>query len=332
MSIRRIVMRALGLWLNMLNILFPKKAGDTAFYFFDRPPKPFIRPKEVTFLATAERLDMHFEGKNIAIYGWGGDFTGAVPNETAKPYALLSYGWGYNAGRWRYFVPPLVEAGYRIIAFDPPGHGNSDAGLLEYPMMVRLQTAIIEQFGRPELLLGHSFGGSCFIGALAALPRPLHPARVCLMGIFSEARYVFHGYRRAIGMNLGTYHSFVKAISRLTGRRLSSFDNARIGSTMGHIECLFLHDPADEVTGFSNAIRNHAYWPGSALHHAVGAGHHLSTAETTRIIMNWLIQGALPATASISPGLTDADHELRRYFVSLEQDLVHGKVEIAYYA
>ena len=314
-----------GAGINLLSLALPKQAGNLALNVFCQPPKPRLREKEELFLATADRLDFIFEGKTIAVYSWSGQKKKGQTGQTTTPLVLLSYGWGYNAGRWRYFVPPLLEAGYRVLAFDPPGHGHSQKSLLDYPTMVRLQKAIVYRFGAPELFLGHSFGGSCFVGTLHELSQEDHPRKVCLLGAFSEARWLFKSFRKGTGLSRRVYYELKQSLKRRTGQSVANFDNALMGAQLGHIDCLFLHDPEDQTTTFSNALRNHAYWPGSALYEAKGAGHHLSTADTTRITLDWLIQGQLPAQVSISTGLCDANHDLRRYFLSLEQDTLHGQ-------
>ncbi|MEO0628604.1 MAG: alpha/beta hydrolase, partial [Bacteroidota bacterium] len=301
----QLVRLTVGAGINLLSLAAPKRAGNLALNIFCHPPKPRLREKERKFLATADRLDFIFEGKSIAVYSWGGEPDRILPRDQDLPFILLSYGWGYNAGRWRYFVQPLLEAGYRVIAFDPPGHGYSHSGLLDYPTMVRLQKAMVYRFGAPELFLGHSFGGSCFVGALNELKLEDHPSRICLLGTFSEARWLFRSFRRGIGLSRRVYAELKHSLLRRTGESVASFDNALMGSRLGHIACLFMHDPADKTTAFSNAIRNHAYWPGSALYEAKGAGHHLSTADTTAITIDWLINGQLPLKAIISPGLSD---------------------------
>ena len=323
MSIKSLALKSLGLGINTLGIFSPERAGKIAFKIFAKPPKPRIKPKESAFLAAAERIDIEFEGKNIAVFSWG---------DPSKPYIFTSYGWAYNSGRWRYYVPPLVEAGFRVIAYDPPGHGMSDFSFVEYPMMVRLQTQLIKQFGRPKLFLGHSFGSGCFIGTMHGLPPELRPERVCIMGSFSEARYIFHLYRRALGLSQFIYRQLTDHIYQITGQRLSSFDNARLAADLEDVDCLLIHDPKDPVTTFSNAIRNHAYWPGSYLYRADGSGHHLGTTEVTEVVINWLVNGIPPTEAEYSYGQADAHHELRQFFLPLEQDTLHGRVHSTFYS
>lgn len=331
---KKLLLRSIGAGINLVSFFAPGAGGRLAFRVFATPPKPRIRDKEAKFLGTASRLDFDFEEKRLAVYHWSADhFDYQSSNAQAgRPYVLLAYGWGYNAGRWRYFVPPLLEAGLNVIAYDPRGHGNSEAGQMEYPMMVRMQTELIHRFGRAKYFLGHSFGGGGMIGTIGALPIELRPDRVCLMGVFSDARWIFHNYRKALGLSSRAYLEMTRLIYQRTGRRLSSFDNARIAAGLSDIPTLLIHDPADDITSFSNAIRNHRYWPGSLLYRAEKAGHHLGTAEVTKIVMNWLIEGKAPEDVSHSSGFYQAEHELHAYFIPVEQDWLHGEMRSGYYA
>lgn len=90
-----------------------------AVQIFSKPPKPQVREKERQFLETARQRCCEVAGQHIVEYHWGAE---------DAPLVLLSYGWAYNAGRWRHFVPELLEAGYRVLAYDPPGHGLAAVG------------------------------------------------------------------------------------------------------------------------------------------------------------------------------------------------------------
>lgn len=329
MNTKQLLFKLIGTSINLVSLISPRYGGKLAFDLFTKPPKPRIRPKEAAFLATAKRRDFDFDGSRMAVYEWLPD-----PGKAAgkSEYVLLAYGWGYNAGRWRYFVPPLLEAGFRVIAYDPRGHGYSEKGTMEYPMMISMQTAIIERFGRARYFLGHSFGGGGMIGTLGALDKTLWPERVCLMGVFSDARWIFHNYRNAMGLNDRAYLEMTRLIYARTGRRLSSFDNALVSAKLDQLPVLLIHDPEDDIMSFSNAIRNHRYWPGSLLYPVKDAGHHLGTSEVTRIVMDWLLRDHPPEEALRSPGFPAARHELHTYFIPVEQNWLHGKMRSAYYA
>lgn len=49
-----------------------------------------------------------------------------------KPTILLVHGFGASAYHWRYNMPALVEAGYRVFAVDLLGFGWSDKAITSY--------------------------------------------------------------------------------------------------------------------------------------------------------------------------------------------------------
>lgn len=309
MRLQPLLYRAVGLGLNVWSLFAPERAARQALQFFATPPKPRLRAKEQAFLATARIMRRQAGGYPVVEYHWGDP--GA-----AGPLVLLSYGWGYNAGRWRHFVPALVEAGCRVLAYDPPGHGQAPAGQLMLPINAAIVRDLLEKYGPVFAIIGHSFGGSSSVCALQDLALPLRPQRMVLMASFSYAPYVFRGYRRMLGLWSTLYYRLVRQVERRFDTTLDSFDPGRLAGTLGGVEALLVHDPADPVTRFAEMRRYHAYWPGSALFRAAG-GHHLGTPTTTSAVLHFVLTGELPDTAEKQRQALPAGHELSRYFAGL---------------
>src|SRR6266542_5147557 len=57
-----------------------------------------------------------FEGGELAVTTWG----------ESGPAILLMHGWGGARAQMTGFVDPLLAAGYRVVAYDQPAHGESD--------------------------------------------------------------------------------------------------------------------------------------------------------------------------------------------------------------
>jgi pimeloyl-ACP methyl ester carboxylesterase len=87
------------------------------------------------------------------------------------PLVVLGHGMGDTRHAYRFLVPPLVAAGYRVAAADLRGHGESSTG---WPSYTRTDTAadllaLITHLGGPAVIVGHSFaGGSATIAAADA--------------------------------------------------------------------------------------------------------------------------------------------------------------------
>jgi pimeloyl-ACP methyl ester carboxylesterase len=123
-----------------------------------RYPTPDKERKAETF---AEKFSLTVEGKHVQGYVWG----------DAVPYILLVHGWAGRSTQFRRFVKPLQAAGYRVIGFDAPAHGNSSGkktSILEFETVLK---NIFERYGEPHAILAHSFGGGAVLfAAMNGLP------------------------------------------------------------------------------------------------------------------------------------------------------------------
>lgn len=305
---QKILPRIIGFGLNIWSLLAPQQAANMAAQIFSKPPKPRLRPKERAFLDSARQVRRELAGQNIVEYHWGSE---------QAPLVLLSYGWAYNAGRWRHFVPELIEAGYRVIAYDPPGHGLAPAGTLNIPFNAAIIRALLEDYGPASIIVGHSFGGSSSVYALKDLPRSMHPQRMVVMASFSFAPRVFREYQKALGIWSPLYWRMVRGFEKRVGHSIDYFDFAIMTAAFPHIEGLLIHDPSDPVTPYAEALRFHDFWHGSYLYSPEAGGHHLGTEEITRSVLHFVQSRAVPPEAARQERPAQAEHELVQYFVGL---------------
>ena len=91
------------------------------------------------------------------------------------PVLLLVHGGtlGFSADVWRSTVEALAAKGYRVVAYDQPGFGGSDAPAdfaLKYrqDFVAKFADALALQH---PVLIGHSQGGGMVVGAALAAPQ-----------------------------------------------------------------------------------------------------------------------------------------------------------------
>ena len=96
--------------------------------------------------------------------------------EGAEKTIMFVHGYGGCAETWEYQVNHFAR-GYRVVAPDLRGHGQSDAPFTAYtmPELVDDINTIADKLGLPErfVLAGHSFGGSICVEYANAYPERL---------------------------------------------------------------------------------------------------------------------------------------------------------------
>ncbi len=89
------------------------------------------------------------------------------------PTVVLAHGYGISLLEWNVVMNRLVERGYRVIAFDQMGHGQSTIGGrgLDAVQMASNYARVLEAFDVTEgVLVGHSMGGFLSLVALLNFP------------------------------------------------------------------------------------------------------------------------------------------------------------------
>jgi pimeloyl-ACP methyl ester carboxylesterase len=102
-------------------------------------------------------------GLHLAVSEWG---------EPDAPPLLLAHGGFDFAGTFDVFAPLLADAGWRVVAWDQRGHGDSDhAGLYHWDADVRDGLAVLDTVTTdPIPVVGHSKGGGLVLQLADALP------------------------------------------------------------------------------------------------------------------------------------------------------------------
>lgn len=100
-------------------------------------------------------------GKLVHNTGHGDVAINYVDYGEGQPVVLI-HGWPLSLKSWERQIPALVDAGYRVIAYDRRGFGNSDAPWdgYDYDCLASDLHALIMTLGLSEVILvGFSMGG-----------------------------------------------------------------------------------------------------------------------------------------------------------------------------
>ncbi|MFF5174713.1 alpha/beta fold hydrolase [Micromonospora sp. NPDC000089] len=118
------------------------------------------------------------------------------------PLVVLAHGMGDSRASYRFVVPRLVAAGYRVAAVDLRGCGESSA---EWPSYTRTDiagdlVALVRHLGGPAVLVGHSISGGAV--TIAAAREPELVAGVVELAPFTRRQSV-----RAGDLRVGRYRA-----------------------------------------------------------------------------------------------------------------------------
>jgi pimeloyl-ACP methyl ester carboxylesterase len=173
---------AVSTLLNTTSLLPGPLPGRVAFALFHLPvARSRLRSSERELFARAQIGTVAASGGRQAVtYQWG---------DGRRP-VLLVHGWQSRASRLSDLVPGLLDRGYSVVAFDAPGHGDSNghsASILDYRDIV---TGLHARYGTFECVVAHSLGAlGAFFGlrAGASTRRVVTISGVCDFGYLVEA-------------------------------------------------------------------------------------------------------------------------------------------------
>lgn len=108
--------------------------------------------------------------------GVGGERVHVIEaGDRAGSPVIMLHGWGASAYNFRRLVPLMVERGFRVLAPDLRGHGDSARpqghALYSVPAAVAWTRAVADDLGLESfLLVGQSIGGAVALDAFRAMP------------------------------------------------------------------------------------------------------------------------------------------------------------------
>jgi pimeloyl-ACP methyl ester carboxylesterase len=244
--------------MRLLSWLAPQRAETLALRLFATPRRP-LNPGEPEAGIAGHRFNIELGGRRLAAWDWG-----------RGPTVILTHGWSGHSGQMASFVGPLVKAGYYVVAFDHPAHGQSEGQRATYLDVAAALTAVARRVGPVHAVIGHSFGCTATI---LSLSRGLPVERVVLVAPPAESPMFARGFGRAIGLSAPRIEGMVERIRVAVGGDLAALDARRLAGQLT-TPALVVHDPADPEVPFAHAEEIAAAWPGARLHTVSGLGHH----------------------------------------------------------
>lgn len=252
--------------------------AELAAAIFVRPTRGARKmPRELAYLEAARRRTLPTSYGELAAWEWGA---------ADAPLVGLVHGWEGHGAQLGAFAAPLVAAGFRVLAFDAPGHGESPGEEAHVSLVARVLVDVERETGSFFALIGHSMGaaGAAMSTTLGARPRGL----VLLAPPQSQLERLNRVANR-MQLTAELRESFFAAVERRTASRHAEVD-MRVVARTAPCALLAFHDPADEEASFTATEEIVALWRGGRLVPVPGRGHYriLATPEIVRQSVEFL--------------------------------------------
>ena len=229
---------------------------------FFSPSQYEVKSIDREIIARGNNYRIPFDGGELAVTTWG----------KSGPAVLLMHGWGGARAQMTGFVEPLLSAGYRVVAYDQPAHGESDGKLTNILEITPTMDLIRQKEGDFDAIIAHSFGTLVTSYALAKRNFP-PPSKLVYCGAFNRLldslpRFqvlaklpdeIIAALREMIYVNFG--HGTLDVI----------VNEAMVSQI--NIPALMFHDTADTVTPVEDSRSIAQAWKHGQFVETDGLGH-----------------------------------------------------------
>jgi pimeloyl-ACP methyl ester carboxylesterase len=269
-------LRALRGGIGVLSRLSPSTASAVAEKMFLTPRRRPRPAAERQALAKARRLQLPTAHGPLAAWEWGDD----------GPRVLLVHGWEGRGAQLSALVAPLTAAGFRVLTFDAPAHGDSPGERSSiFHFAVAIERAA-EVFGPLHAIITHSMGGASTLWASRHGPLA---TRLVTIAPPVDLRDFTAMFSKTLGFPEGVRERMHKRLDARFGVPIAEVRAERLASAMQG-PLLVVHDENDREVPIScgEAIAN--AWPEAQFLRTQGLGHQriLRDAATLQSIVNFV--------------------------------------------
>jgi pimeloyl-ACP methyl ester carboxylesterase len=260
-------LRALKLWFSLESRFAPTSAESRAARMFVTPPRHKRRASR-HYEATSVSVDLPTQNLDITDRQSGVRVSATTFGD--GPLVMLLHGWGGAASDMVPLASAFASAGHRSVVFDMPGHGRSpgrESSLVEF---MRAMRAVVGALGMPEIIVGHSFGGSAAVFGITELGFPVR--RAVLISPAPGPAYYVDRFTRTIGLPPERAVGMMRRVVERVGRSVESLD-ALVAARTAAVPAIIFHDPADREVPYEFAVHMADAWTGSRLVPAPSLGH-----------------------------------------------------------
>lgn len=237
----------------------PGLSCKLAMELFTRSPRARgLRPDEKKLLLGATPFRLKAEGHELAAWSWGDG-----------PTVLLQHGWSSRGSHLGAFVRPLLDAGFSVVTYDAPAHGQSPGRKTNGFEISRIVLQLTRQLNRVHAVIAHSLG--CSASAFA-----MRDGAPVGRAVFLNPPAEMDTYATLFGDSLGFPPDVIKRMKTgfEAGSHLKWSDFEPENLARGQrAPLLVISDQNDRKVPWQGGRDIAAAWPDGRFHATTGLGH-----------------------------------------------------------
>lgn len=251
--------------------VFPHNIEKRLSELMFNPKRYRPKEKEEKIFEKAEKAKVYIKSLDLFIQSYR--------FSSSPKKALVLHGWASSAKQMAPMIQELVDAGFEVISFDWPGHGESEGNNTSYFDFIKASDEIATHFSNIETIIGHSLGAATSIYLSSLIDRKIK--LVLLAPHYNVKENLFSWTKQA-----GIPARITKTIfeKRLVDYKLDydSISPANIIPKLKH-DIFVIHDENDIWVSFENALKVVNDHAGTKLLKTTNLGHNRILKDKTVI-------------------------------------------------
>lgn len=274
-TIQFILVKSVGLYINTLSYIAPKKAFALAYKLFSQPRKGRIAEHKIPkTLLKAEHVSHKHNEHEFQTYIWKGN----------EDIILLIHGWESNASRWKKLLTPLKKTGKTIIAIDGPAHGMSSGKEFNVPTYAEFIDVVVQKYN-PKIVIGHSIGGNAIAYFQAHYKHNFE--KIILLGAPSDFKVILNNYIKMLSLNKRIHQSLMDYTKKRFNLTIEEFSASKFMKD-ATISGIIAHDVEDTVVLFEEGKKISNSWKKAEFIETKGLGHSMHDAYLYQTIVDFV--------------------------------------------
>lgn len=273
-----LITKSVGIYLNLLSFVFPKKASQLAHSLFSEPKKGKLSLNKIPkTLKQAYFETIQNNEDTIQTYIWKGN----------EKIILLIHGWESNSSRWKKMLPYLMKSGSTIIAIDGPAQGLSSGKEFTVTKYAEFMDVVVKKH-QPQIIIGHSLGGKASLFYQYKYQNP-SIQKMVILGAPSDFNVIFNNFISLLNLNNRIKRILENQYTVLLNQNLDSFTGKQFASKIS-AKGLVAHDISDTTVLFEEGKKITSLWQGVQFIETSGLGHSLHDDELYKKISQFLFE------------------------------------------